>query len=120
MTQLCSTSNKPPKDTGNVVETHETFRIYKQNTPYTKDPKVYALGMETAITMTVPAHAHKLKRQTLDPCFSKRRVNMMEDGLYEELDLVFDKIREFEGRGEDVPIQEMFYCFTVGFLPDKV
>ena len=92
------------------------FRVYKQNSAYTKDPRVYSLGMSTAITMTIPVHAHKLKRQTLDPCFSKRRINVMEDGLYEELERVFDKIREYGERGEDVPIQELYYCYTVSLL----
>lgn len=86
--------------------------IYKQNTHFTKDPVTYALGMSNAITMTMQVDAHKVKRQTLDPCFSKRRVNTMEDGLYEELELLFAKISEYENRGEEVPIQELYYCYT--------
>ena len=66
------------------------------------------------MTMTIPVQAHKIKRQTLDPCFSKRRVNMMEEGLYEELERFFDKIREYEARDEIVPIQDLYYCYTVG------
>ena len=89
--------------------------IYKQNTQYRKDPVTYNLGMSSAITMTMAPEAHKVKRQTLDPSFSKRRVNTMEDGLYEELELLFAKISEYGNKGEEVPIQEMYYCYTVGF-----
>lgn len=76
----------------------------------------YALGMSNAITMTMQVDAHKVKRQTLDPCFSKRRVNTMEDGLYEELELLFAKISEYNKTGEEVPIQELYYCYTVSAL----
>ena len=113
MTLWSSTSNKGPKYINNLSEAYMLVRIYKKNSAYTKDPNVYSLGMSTAITMTIPVHSHKLKRQTLEPCFSKRRINMMADGLYEELEQVFDKIREYGDRGEDVPIQELYYCYTV-------
>ncbi|RWA06751.1 hypothetical protein EKO27_g8359 [Xylaria grammica] len=36
----------------------------------------------------------------------------MEDGMYEELGLVFDKIDNYESRDEDVPIMELFFCYT--------
>ena len=75
----------------------------------------YNLGMSNAITMTMAPEAHKVKRQTLDPSFSKRRVNTMEAGLYEELELLFAKISEYGDKGEEVPIQELYYCYTVGF-----
>ncbi|KAI0485717.1 cytochrome P450 [Xylaria cf. heliscus] len=86
--------------------------IYKQNSPFTKDATSYALGVSEAIAFVSPVEKHRLKRKTLDPCFSKQRVNMMEDGMYEELELVFDKIDEYERRGEDVPIMELFFCYT--------
>lgn len=65
------------------------------------------------MTMTIPVEAHRAKRQVLDPCFSKRRVNMMEDYFYEEIERVFDKISQYEKRDEEVPIHELFYCYTV-------
>ncbi|KAJ8063557.1 hypothetical protein OCU04_007429 [Sclerotinia nivalis] len=64
------------------------------------------------MAFTIPVEEHKLKRQTLDPSFSKRRVNQMEDGLYEELERVFDKISEYGGKGENVPIAELYFCYT--------
>ncbi|KAI1442050.1 cytochrome P450 [Annulohypoxylon stygium] len=86
--------------------------IYKQNSAFTKDPKSYALGVSEAMAFTVPVEKHKLKRKTLDPNFSKQRVSMMEDGLYDELELVFDKIKGYEKRGEEVPIMELYFCYT--------
>lgn len=68
------------------------------------------------MAFTVPVEKHKLKRKTLDPNFSKQRVGMMEDGLYEELELVLSRISEYEKRGEEVPIMELYFCYTVGFL----
>ncbi|RYC61314.1 hypothetical protein CHU98_g4892 [Xylaria longipes] len=76
--------------------------IYKQNSPFTKDATSYALGVSEAIAFVSPVEKHRLKRKTLDPCLSKQRVNMMEDGMYEELELVFDKIDDYERRGEDI------------------
>ncbi|KAI3329671.1 cytochrome P450 [Ustulina deusta] len=86
--------------------------IYRQNSAFTKDPTSYALGVSEAMAFTVPVEKHRQKRKTLDPNFSKQRVNMMEDGLYEELELVFDKIRHYEKRGQEVPIMELYFCYT--------
>jgi hypothetical protein len=65
--------------------------------------------------MTVPVAAHKAKRQTLEPCFSKRRVNDLEGLLCTEFDRVVNKIKSYESRGEEVPIQDLFYCYTVSY-----
>jgi hypothetical protein len=89
------------------------FRIYKQNSAFTKDPTSYALGVSEAMAFTVPVEKHRQKRKTLDPNFSKQRVNMMEKGLYEELELVFDRIEKYEKLGEEVPIMELYFCYTV-------
>lgn len=43
----------------------------------------------------------------------------MEDGLYEELELVFDRIRQYEKRGEEVPIMELYFCYTVCLSPSS-
>lgn len=68
------------------------------------------------MTMTIPVEAHRAKRQVLDPVFSKRRVNMMEGYIYDEIDRIFHKIDEYSNRGEEVPLHEMFYCYTVGLF----
>lgn len=65
------------------------------------------------MAFTVPVEKHRIKRKTLDPSFSKHRVGLMEEGLYEELELVFEKIGEYEKRGEEVPIMELYFCYTV-------
>ncbi|MCJ1239560.1 hypothetical protein MMC14_007558 [Varicellaria rhodocarpa] len=104
--------NKDPENGSSALKTHKMIRIYKQNSAYTKDAASYALGVSNAMAFTVPVESHKLKRQTLDPNFSKRRVNMMEDGLYNELEQVLDKISEYGRRGEDVPISELYFCYT--------
>ncbi|KUI64500.1 Trichodiene oxygenase [Cytospora mali] len=87
-------------------------RIYKQNSPFTKDAASYALGVSEAMAFTVPVEKHRIKRKTLDPNFSKQRVSLMEDGLYEELEMVFRKIKEYEERDEEVPIMELYFCYT--------
>ena len=70
------------------------------------------------MTMTIPIEAHRAKRQVLDPCFSKRRVNMMEGFIQEELGRVFDKVDACQRQESVVPIHEFFYCYTVrAFLP---
>ncbi|KAL7892318.1 cytochrome P450 [Trichoderma sp. SZMC 28014] len=83
--------------------------VYKNNA-FTKDS--YALGASQALAFTVSIEQHKAKRKTLNPCFSKSSINNMEEKLYEELDLVFAKIREYERKGEEVPIAELLYCYT--------
>lgn len=44
---------------------------------------------------------------------------MMEDGLYEELERVFAKISEHGERGDQVPIAELYFCYTVGPVIQK-
>lgn len=87
--------------------------IYKQNSAFTKDAASYALGVSEAMAFTVPVEKHKNKRKTLDPNFSKQRVALMENGLYDELELVFAKIGEYEQRDGEVPIMELYFCYTV-------
>lgn len=53
----------------------------------------------------------------LNPSFSKRRINMLEDLMYEELDRVFEKITEFVNQGKVIPIQEAYYCYAVSTGP---
>lgn len=100
--------------TAHVVEIRTDVNIpvsvYKNNA-FTKDS--YALGASQALAFTVSIEQHKAKRKTLNPCFSKSSINNMEEKLYEELDLVFAKIREYERKGEEVPIAELLYCYTV-------
>lgn len=87
--------------------------IFRQNSPFTKDPVAYTLGVPNALSMTIPIELHRQKRQTLDPCFSKRRINLLEDMMYEEVDRLLNKIAEYGERDEFVPIQELYYCYTV-------
>lgn len=87
-------------------------RIFDRTKRFTKDPATYSVGVSNAMTMTIPVEAHRAKRQVLDPVFSKRRVNMMEDYIYDEIDRIFHKIDEYTEKGEEVPLHEMFYCYT--------
>ncbi|KAJ8122061.1 hypothetical protein ONZ43_g1648 [Nemania bipapillata] len=68
--------------------------------------------------MTIPIDAHKAKRQVLDPVFSKRRINMMENQMYEEIDRVFLKINEYHTHNEEVPVHELFYCYTADIVSE--
>ncbi|KAK3985848.1 Trichodiene oxygenase [Cladorrhinum sp. PSN332] len=107
----------PPELSGNkakLITTNEPRQcfIYKQGSAYTKDPVSYGLGVSKAMAFTVQTEKHRIRRQALDPAFSKRRVNLMEDGLLEELELVFERIDKCAKEGAEVPISELFYCYT--------
>ena len=65
------------------------------------------------MAFTISIDQHKEKRKTLNPCFSKLCISNMEDTLYDEYDKVFSKIKEYERKGEQVPIAELLYCYTV-------
>jgi cytochrome P450 len=65
------------------------------------------------MTMTIPVEAHRAKRQVLDPVFSKRRINNLESSIYDEIDRIFEKVDQCQKNGEEVPIHELFYCYTV-------
>jgi hypothetical protein len=71
------------------------------------------------MAFTISIEKHKEKRKTLNPCFSKLCVSNMENTLYDELDKVFSKIQECERKGEQVPIAELLYCYTVCLRPVK-
>jgi hypothetical protein len=37
----------------------------------------------------------------------------MESSIYDEIDRVFEKVEQFRENGEEVPIHQLFYCYTV-------
>lgn len=88
-------------------------RIYKQNTRFTKDPIAYTLGVPNAISMLFDISEHKKRRETLNPSFSKRRILLLEDLMYEELEKVMSYAMPYIERKEPLPIQDAYYCFTV-------
>jgi cytochrome P450 len=67
----------------------------------------------TAINVLLDPIVHRQRREMLSPSFSKRRINMLEDLMYDELDRVFEKITEFVNQGRVIPIQEAYYCYAV-------
>ncbi|GAB1191743.1 hypothetical protein APSETT444_000925 [Aspergillus pseudonomiae] len=89
--------------------------VYK-NPAFTKDPGSYALGVSQGMAFTISIDQHKEKRKTLNPCFSKLCISNMEDTLYDEYDKVFSKIKEYERKGEQVPIAELLYCYTADII----
>ncbi|CAG8074955.1 unnamed protein product, partial [Penicillium nalgiovense] len=89
--------------------------VYK-NPAFTKDPGSYALGVSQGMAFTISIDQHKEKRRTLNPCFSKLCVSNMEDTLYNELGKVVSKIKEYERKGEQVPIAELLYCYTADII----
>ncbi|KAG9571188.1 hypothetical protein KCU71_g481, partial [Aureobasidium melanogenum] len=93
-------------------------RIFNRNKGFTKDPATYSVGVSNAMTMTIPIEEHRAKRQVLDPCFSKRRVNMMERFIQEELSRVFEKIDDCQRRGAVIPVHEFFYCYTADIVSE--
>ncbi|PYI09625.1 cytochrome P450 [Aspergillus sclerotiicarbonarius CBS 121057] len=96
---------------GHINDPLVYHEIYKSNSQFAKDPTSYALGMSEAMAFAIPVEKHRQKRKILDPNFSKHRVGLMKDGLYEELELVFDRISQYEKRGEEVPIMELHICY---------
>ncbi|KAI8954532.1 cytochrome P450 [Xylaria longipes] len=92
--------------------------IFSRNRGFTKDPVTYSVGPSNAMTMTIQVEAHKAKRQVLDPVFSKRRINMMEDRIYGELELVLGNVGKYHQRDEEVPIHELFYCYTADIVSE--
>ncbi|KAI1741372.1 cytochrome P450 [Xylaria scruposa] len=92
--------------------------IFNRNRGFTKDPVTYSVGSNNAMTMTIPVEAHRAKRQVLDPVFSKRRVNAMESSIYDEIDRVFEKVEQFRKNGGEVPIHQLFYCYTADVVSE--
>lgn len=111
-TLLCTMRMCAPQVVEIGTDVNMPASVYKNNA-FTKDPGSYALGVSQGMAFTISIEQHKAKRKTLNPCFAKLCINNMEDKLYDELDLVFAKIREYESRGEEVPIAELLYCYTV-------
>ena len=97
-----------------ILSTDKAVRIFKQHSMFTKDPISHSFGLSRAITRIIPVQAHRARRQNLNPCFSKRCVHALEPVLYDELDRVFNKIDAHEQRGQEVPIQDLYHCYTVG------
>ncbi|KAF4997551.1 hypothetical protein FGRMN_3756 [Fusarium graminum] len=95
------------------IKDPEVFHeIYGQKTKFTKDPFAYSFGVPTAINVLLDPIVHRQRREMLNPSFSKRRINMLEDLMYEELDRVFEKITEYANKGMVIPIQEAYYCYA--------
>ncbi|KAI1975531.1 hypothetical protein LOZ55_004632 [Ophidiomyces ophidiicola] len=87
--------------------------IYKQQTQFVKDPYAYKLGAPNSLSMTLDPEKHnKHRREILNPSFSKRRVHLLENIMYEEMDKVFEKILPVIENNEPVPIQDAYYCYT--------
>ena len=92
------------------------YRIYKQNSRFTKDPVAYTLGVPNAVSMLFDIAAHKRRRATLNPSFSKQRILLLEDLMYDEVDRVMDRAMEYVERKEALPIQDAFYCYTADVI----
>ncbi|KAG9230877.1 cytochrome P450 [Amylocarpus encephaloides] len=86
--------------------------INKQNTKFLKDPVAYTLGIPNAISMLMHPIVHRQRREILNPSFAKRRINFLEDVMYEEIEKVFEKVEEYAAEGRIIPIQEAYYCYT--------
>ena len=69
--------------------------------------------------MSLDPVKHRQRRELLNPSFSKRRVNMLEHIMYDEMDKIFTKVSAIAHRGEVVPLQEVYYCYTVCFPTQK-
>ncbi|KAF7502392.1 hypothetical protein GJ744_005858 [Endocarpon pusillum] len=90
--------------------------IYKQNSQFAKDPYAYKLGAPNALSMSLDPVKHRQRRELLNPSFSKRRVNMLEHIMYDEMDRIFTKVSAIAHRGEVVPLQEVYYCYTADVI----
>ncbi|OQE24211.1 hypothetical protein PENFLA_c010G02605 [Penicillium flavigenum] len=86
--------------------------IYRQNTLFRKDPYAYTLGAPNSLSMSLDPAKHKRRKELLNPCFSKRRVHQLQHTMYEEMAKVFSKLSAVADKGEPVPIQDAYYCYT--------
>ncbi|OXV07329.1 hypothetical protein Egran_04906, partial [Elaphomyces granulatus] len=86
--------------------------IYRQSSPFLKDPYAYKLGAPNSLSMSLDPVKHRRRKEILNPCFSKRRVFMLQHIMYEEMDKVFASVSALAEKGEPVPIQDAYYCYT--------
>ncbi|KAK0613232.1 cytochrome P450 [Immersiella caudata] len=90
--------------------------IFKHNTKFVKDRVAYTLGVPNALSMLFDIAVHRRRRETLNPCFSKRRVLMLEDLMYNELEQLLDRAADYIDKGKPVPIQDAYYCYTADVI----
>ncbi|PGH13222.1 hypothetical protein AJ79_03780 [Helicocarpus griseus UAMH5409] len=86
--------------------------IYRQNTLFLKDPYAYKLGAPNSLSMSLDPVKHKRRKELLNPCFSKRRVHLLQHIMYEEMQKVFEKLSAAAESEQAVPIQDAYYCYT--------
>ncbi|GME42204.1 cytochrome P450 [Neofusicoccum parvum] len=86
--------------------------IYRQGSPYLKDPAFYAgFGEPTSLFPDVDQQRHKQLRKIMNPMFSKGTINKYEILIKEQLQLLTDKLRRLSAEGP-VEMHKAFKCFT--------
>lgn len=91
-------------------------RIYKQNTRFHKDPRFYAtLGFPSASVCITDPHQHRLRREILNPFFSKRTIAALSAVLHATAAKLCVNIATAAENGA-VPLQDAFHCMTVDII----
>ncbi|KAL1629222.1 hypothetical protein SLS56_005445 [Neofusicoccum ribis] len=86
--------------------------IYRQGSPYLKDPAFYAgFGEPTSLFPDVDQQRHKQLRKIMNPMFSKGTINKYEILIKEQLQLLTDKLRRLSTEGP-IEMHKAFKCFT--------
>jgi hypothetical protein len=83
-----------------------------------KSPTFYnGFGFPTSIFAQRDPVAHKIRKQTLAPLFSKSAVDGLEGIVQENSGQLRDRYAEFARKGKPVPVQNSLFCLTVGNHP---
>ena len=69
-------------------------------------------GCDTSVFTTAPDELHRIRRAALNPLFSRQRIVDLQDVIREKLDILMDRIREFQKNGKILPINRAFMAFT--------
>lgn len=74
--------------------------IYSQKYRFLKEPGFYAgfNAPNTAFSECMPA-AHRERRKLINPFFSKQGISAVQPLVYAKVNLMVDKIREFQDKG---------------------
>jgi cytochrome P450 len=106
----------------NEVHIHDLdiyHKIYRNNTPFLKDPLFYSsFGITSASFTIINPHEYRARREILNPLFSKRAVHTLEGRIQHKVDYLCDKIKALSDQGRFIPLQKAFYCTTVDIISE--
>ena len=82
-------------------------------------------GCDTSVFTTGDDNLHRIRRGALNPFFSRQRILDLQDVIHEKLDILVDRVREFQKQGTILPLNRAFmaltgeivmqYCFGISY-----